>query len=250
MSGAYGTFTVDNTIIHQKSYIDFLRTDIMLADLNTWAIRIVGSYTFAIKYFIGRARPEVGPKFDQKKCHPYFYHCYCNNNNNMIAPCTGTVFIFFNQEVIWAIKNNSLRFGVPLDVKNSIRELTIRKPEEFTAYKEGSPKHPSWPAMHASASCCCFWMAVVLNLTKEQMCQARLTDYAVSYARTVAGVHFSDDNIAGLNLGQELIAHFLPNYLHDVYGADIAVVKEKINTLRYDWNKFDPLDPCPERGIQ
>ena len=47
-------------------------------------------------------------------------------------------------------------------------------------------------------------------------------------ARTVAGVHFPTDNIAGLNLGQEILAPRLPGYLAERYGSDPRVVCEKI----------------------
>ena len=66
LSGRYGEFKVDKRIIPQQSYSDFLRVNVMLADLNTWAIRTVGSYTFALKYFVGRARPEVRTKLINK----------------------------------------------------------------------------------------------------------------------------------------------------------------------------------------
>ena len=114
---------------------------------------------------------------------------------------------------------------------------------DFTAYPEGSPRHPSWPAMHSAASSSSFWMSVVFELTDEQYCQALLTDYAVSYARTVAGVHYTSDNIDGLNLGQEILAEFLKDHLVERYGANEANTQAKINAMRFDWNEFDP-DNC------
>ena len=52
-------FSIDNNIIPQRSRAQFLRGPIMLADLNTWATRVVGPHNFAAKYAIGRSRPEV-----------------------------------------------------------------------------------------------------------------------------------------------------------------------------------------------
>lgn len=43
--------------------------------------------------------------------------------------------------------------------------------------------------MHSAASSASLWLGVVLNLTEEQFCEVQKTDYAVAYARTVAGVH-------------------------------------------------------------
>jgi hypothetical protein len=73
-------------------------------------------------------------------------------------------------------------------------------------------------------------------------------DYAISYARTVAGVHYPDDNIDGLNMGQEIIALKLADELHSKYGSDIDVVNEKIKLFRFDWNDFKMSD-CYLDGI-
>jgi hypothetical protein len=51
-------------------------------------------------------------------------------------------------------------------------------------------------------------------------------------------VHFPDDNIAGLNLGQEILARELPGHLQAKYGSDPAAVAAKVATLRFDWNDF------------
>lgn len=89
------------------------------------------------------------------------------------------------------------------------------------------------------------WLAVVCNLTKEQIEEAKKTDYAVAYARTIAGVHYPSDNIDGLNIGQEVIAKVLPLYLNSMYGSDIAKVEAKIELLRFDWNDYEPeVDQC------
>ena len=82
------------------------------------------------------------------------------------------------------------------------------------------------------------WLAVVLNLTDEQWCQAKLVDYNVAYARTIAAVHYPTDNTAGLNLGQELLAIFLPEHLAERYGSDQNLVRQKIEQYRFDWNTF------------
>jgi hypothetical protein len=90
-------------------------------------------------------------------------------------------------------------------------------------------------------------MAVILNLTPQQLCQIKLTDYAVSYGRTVAGVHYVGDNIAGLKLGQEIVARRLPQMLHEKYGSDIGAVKVKIDAARFDWSEF--LDSDCAKGL-
>jgi hypothetical protein len=90
------------------------------------------------------------------------------------------------EEVIWAIKKGRINKGVPSDIKKYAKSLKIKSASEFTAYEEGCPNHPSWPAMHAASGSCSMMMGVMLDLNDEQLCQARLTDYAIAYSRTVA----------------------------------------------------------------
>ena len=82
---------------------------------------------------------------------------------------------------------------------------------------------------------------VVYDLTDDQYCQALLTDYGVAYARTVAGVHYPTDNIAGLNLGQKIVADYLEEHLVTRYGANREATRNKIASKLFDWNNFDPV---------
>ncbi len=66
-------------------------------------------------------------------------------------------------------------------------------------------------------------------------------DYAVSYARTVAGVHYPTDNIAGLNLGQQIMAEQLADHFEREYGSDRNEVQAKIDGLRFNWANFNNL---------
>ncbi len=99
--------------------------------------------------------------------------------------------------------------------------------------------------MHSAASSMSYWLQVVLNLTPRQLCEAKKVDFAVAFARTVAGVHFEDDNIAGLNMGQYIVSQKLSSYLNTTYpGSDMVRVLQKLETSRFDWNNYDPLDYC------
>eukprot|EP00588_Corethron_pennatum_P005334 CAMPEP_0194284666 /NCGR_PEP_ID=MMETSP0169-20130528/28246_1 /TAXON_ID=218684 /ORGANISM="Corethron pennatum, Strain L29A3" /LENGTH=593 /DNA_ID=CAMNT_0039030551 /DNA_START=184 /DNA_END=1965 /DNA_ORIENTATION=+ len=195
---ASGPINVDESIIPLNSNAKFVGSIVMLAALNTWAVMAVGPTNFALKWKHGRVRPE---------------------------------------EIVWLIAQNKLtqRDGVPLDILRTIRTLNLPSPSSFTAYSEGCPNHPSYPAMHSAASSISFWLSVVLDLTPQQEEEARRLDYAVSYARTVAGVHFVSDNVAGMTLGQELVARELPGYLEQWYGADAKKVREKIRKKRFSW---------------
>ena len=167
--------------------------------LNTWAVNLICPATFLLKWEVGRLRPE---------------------------------------EAAFQVAQG-LFDDVPDSLQQLVDSMEMQTPEEFTAYPKGSPLHPSWPAMHSTASIISMWLAVVGDLTDEQYCELLRIDYAVAMARTVAGVHFPTDNIAGLNLGQGIVASALPGYLHREYGIDQAVVRAKIRSLRFDWNTYD-----------
>ena len=168
--------------------------------MNTWAIATVGPHNFGAKWFAGRARPE---------------------------------------EVAHKIKVGDIPAEyVPAEIVSALSEMDFDTAPAFTAYPEGSPNHPSWPAMHSAASAGSIWMPLVMDLLEAQLCEVKAVDYGVAYARTVAGVHFPSDNIDGLNLGQEILARKLPEYLSERYGSNPRVVREKIETLRFDWNEY------------
>ena len=203
--------TFDREVIKSDDVVDFIRGPVMLSHMNTWSIATVGPHNFGTKWYVGRARPE---------------------------------------EVAFAIQTGAIpQDYVPMSVRTELGNLRnamgvteFRDATDFTAYPEGSPRHPSWPAMHSAASAGSLWMPVVMNLTPEQLCQARAVDYGVAYARTVAGVHYPTDNTAGLNLGQEILARKLPKYLAEVYGADPNVVSQKIESIRFNWEDYLKTD--------
>mmetsp|Transcript_19647 Transcript_19647/g.32597 ORF Transcript_19647/g.32597 Transcript_19647/m.32597 type:complete len:208 (-) Transcript_19647:123-746(-) len=200
---------MDRTIVPSKDYVDFLRYEVALAEINTWAISMIGPYNFAIKWHVGRARPEEIAMYIAK--HP---------PADMVAR------------------------GVPADIVGNITEMNLTHPHDFTAYPEGSPTHGSYPAMHSAASVVSFWLPLVMNMTKDQICEAKALDYGVSFGRTIAGVHFNTDNTAGLNLGQHLLMSKLPGYLHQKFGARVSDVRAKIALLKHDWNDYMTSGDC------
>lgn len=193
---------IDRRIIPHMSHSEFIRGAVMLADLNTWAIGAIGPICFSVKWNYGRARPE---------------------------------------EVVWAIYAGEIgiKDGVPEYIIQTVQnQFNLTTPSGFTAYPEGCPNHPSFPAMHGASSTASLWMAIVMNLTVEQLCHVKALDYAIAYARTIAGVHYPSDNIAGLNIGQEILSKLLPRYLNEKYGSDVALVEEKIANYRFDWMEY------------
>jgi membrane-associated phospholipid phosphatase len=192
---------VDYNVMPFLSRVDFVGTTVRLAELNTWAISAVCPMNFLVKWFVGRLRPE---------------------------------------EIAFQIARG-LRTDAPSDLQASIDMMNLQTPEEFTGYPEGCPSHPSFPAMHGAASAMSMWLAVVADLTSEQYCQLLRMDYAVSFARTVAGMHYPTDNLAGLNLGQHLVALVLPQHLATEYGANLTAAQAKVDRFRFHWDSFNPV---------
>ena len=199
-----------NDIIPKTGNKDFIRGPVMLSQMIGYAIRAVGPCDFTLKWGVGRARPE---------------------------------------EIAWKVYQGDFAYEEDAfdEVKKSILDMNLKSATDFTAYAEGSPKHPSWPAMHSAASAASFWLDFVMDLTEDQLCEARMLDYSVSYARTVAGVHYPSDNIAGLIAGEEILARKLPDLLHEEYGSDKDYVKDVIRKKKqerkFDWSTFED-SPC------
>lgn len=199
---------VDRKIIPTaKSYYLFVRGVFMLAEVNTWATSTVGPQNFQMKWYMGRPRPE---------------------------------------EVAYKIKMGEIPAdAVPTPIHELLQPMSVANyGRNFTAYPEGSPRHPAFPAMHSAASAASMWMPIVMDLTPAQICEVKKVDYAISFARTVAGVHYSTDNIAGLQLGQEIIARKLPRYLASNFGGDIRDIRRKISEIRFQWEDYENDPVC------
>lgn len=196
---------MNRTVFPFRSVLDMVGTQLVIASLNTWAIEAVGPVNFLLKWTYGVPRPE---------------------------------------EMAWLISNKTIgkKDGVPDSIVKKIRKMKLTQAHDFTAYTTGSPNHPSWPAMHAAGSSCSYWLPAVAKLTAEEFCEALRIDYAVAYARTVSGVHYPMDNLAGLNIGQQVIKRRLPEYLATKYNANADVVAARLEQLSFNWHDFNPYD--------
>jgi hypothetical protein len=192
---------IDAALIPQLSQSDFVNTVVVASGVLAMATAAVSPSAFACKWHEGRARPE---------------------------------------EAIWAIHQGQLE-GAPPALRAKIASLELGRPEDATAYPEGAPRHPSWPAMHSAASISSMVLAVLFDLDERQLREARNLDYAVASFRTVAGVHFESDNLAGLEIGQRAIEAWLPDFLAQCAGADPEAVRQKLAKVRYDWRTHPPL---------
>jgi len=73
-------------------------------------------------------------------------------------------------------------------------------------------------------------------------------DYATAYARTVAGVHYPQDNIAGLNIGQRILFEKFPAMMKEKYGYQHDKLQARLEALSFDWNTFDAVE-CTIDGV-
>lgn len=150
------------------------------------------------------------------------------------------------ESVAWAVQQGELE--APPHIREKIEAMGLTKPEDFTAYQEGCPRHPSWPAMHSAASSSSLYLAVVMDLSPEQIAEARKLDYAVATSRSLAGVHYESDNLAGLALGEEVVARELPDFLAQFASSPEeaeqirASTKAKIARIRegHNWLTYEP----------
>jgi len=191
----------DANIVPHYTMDDFVNKQVMLSRVIGWAVSVVSPTAFAAKWRRGRPRPE---------------------------------------EVAKAIIDRDPRVaGAPSDVVARVEALNLTQTgaTDYTAYTNGSPKHPSWPAMHSAASTASVYLPVVLNLNASQLLEAQRLDCAVATFRSFAGVHYESDNMAGLAIGQEVIRAELPKMLQNQYKSNALAVKKKLKQVidAHDW---------------
>lgn len=187
----------------ERSKRDFIGMAVRMGAINAWSLEAVGPVNFYLKWNYGVPRPE---------------------------------------EVAWKISRDPEKAraeNVPHDLIEAIKSMNLEKATDFTAYDEGSPTHPSFPAMHSAGSTCSLWIPAIYNLSAEQYLETLRMDYGVAYARTIAGVHYDQDNRAGLNAGQRIIREKFPDFLSKNYGCDDLLVERKVKLLSFDWNQVE-----------
>ncbi|KAG7372892.1 hypothetical protein IV203_033616 [Nitzschia inconspicua] len=118
--------------------------------------------------------------------------------------------------------------GVPQDIVDDLIAMNLTKAPEISPHI----------SMHSA----------VANMTLEQYCEALRVDFAVAFARTVAGVHYPMDNYAGLNLGSKIRIEKLPGHLAENYCYNETAVRLRLEALEFDWETFDPRT-CTIAGV-
>ena len=72
---------------------------------------------------------------------------------------------------------------------------------KLTAYPEGCPNHPAYPAGHGAAAAAVTVFEKMFRLSERQRRIVYDTAYHWAMYRTLAGVHYATDNMAGLLIG-------------------------------------------------
>ena len=111
----------------------------------------------------------------------------------------------------------------------------LKDQRRFTMYPEGSPNHPSLGAMHSALASAALIFPIVFDLTDSQQQQCIKVTGATAYGRTMAGVHYCQDNSYGLEMGEKAVAKILPDFL-SVGGFDKVAVRELCKVYTHDWS--------------
>jgi len=188
----------------EAEVVDFIGDIIRMSAINTWVIDAVAPVNFMLKWHFGVPRPE---------------------------------------EVAYRItKEGNANIDISDELVKKIKKLNLENAHSFTAYENGSPTHPSFPAMHSAGGTLSLWLPALYDISPSQYAEALRIDYGVAMARTVAGVHYRQDNIAGLNIGQRVVREQLPKFLEDHYGYDATKVKARLESLSFDWKGFKSIN--------
>jgi len=199
-------------ITNEGNYGNFTNGPVFINRVIGWAIHHVSPTCFAHKWYYGVPRPEeVIGAFVRGEIH---------------SP---------NEE-----QNKKLR----KIIKGSWTRDILRDQRLFTMYKGntpgsiGSPKHPSFGAMHSAMAAVTLILPVFFDLTPEELYEVRQTTVNTSWYRLLAGVHYRMDNMYGIELGERVVEKVLPSYLAK-YGADKRKVQRIISSHRnVNWLQY------------
>lgn len=185
-------------ILPGVDYIRFTDGVVLLGHLIGWAIHTVSPNAFAVKWHFGRPRPEE------------VAHAWAKGDID--APN-------------WF----DIQFS---DLIN--RPQVATDAARFTTYSEGAPNHPSYPAMHGAAAGASVLLGVFFDLNAEMLEEVRRTAANIALFRDFAGVHYRQDSLLGLHLGEKIVSENIGAFLAQ-YGADEAHVTSIAEGLMTGW---------------
>lgn len=189
---------VRTELLPKVDYVRFTDGPVLLSNLIGWAVHQVSPTAFAAKWFFGRPRPEE------------VIHAWANGEID--APQ-------------WA--------DVMLASLVNTKQVKAN-PFSFTMYPEGCPNHPSYPAMHGAAAGASVLFGVFFDLTDDELDLVRRTAMNVAIFRDFAGVHYRQDSLLGLHIGETVVAKRIGKFLKQ-YGADEAEVTKLAESFITGW---------------
>ena len=176
-------------LLPRVAYQRFGDQMVMEAALCGYTPHVVTPTAFATKWFNGRARPEEALQ--------------AWSDGQLYSP-------------LWATEELDRQL-------HKTRAELRRHPESFTAYPEGCPNHPSYPAMHGAAAGMAIVFAILFDLTDYQLDVVRRVAANIALGRDFAGVHYRTDSLAGLDIGEQVVARWLPVKLEELGASRVEV---------------------------
>jgi len=121
-------------------------------------------------------------------------------------------------------------------------DAVLSDPRKFTIYDEGCPLHPSYPAGHGAAAGATYALLTLkYGLNKKSKLHDDIGQTCLSFAhcRTLAGVHYAQDNLQGFRLGVMTIKQGIVDLLKTARlpESDIAEVAEASRDIPLEWVK-------------
>lgn len=190
---------IDKSLFPEVPYKVFTKGVVAIEAIIGMMVRKVSPTAFAHKYYHGYPRPEE------------IIGAWARGEFEVSDLCNETLEHYVNKEEV------------------------LEDQRKFTIYPEGSPTHPSMPAMHSALSAMALIFPVILDLSPEQVQECKTTAANVSFGRSFAGVHYRIDNLYGLELGERCAEILLPQLMQELMGADPAAVSAKMAGFRTNW---------------
>ena len=135
-------------------------------------------------------------------------HAWLLRNNYRPILSTTTGHVEFLDNVCEAMRIMTNYVTDALDKSFAVKYYYgVARPEEvlsynMTYYSEGCPTHPSFPAGHgAAAGGTAKYFLDYFDLDSDAIFVVRTSAYIWAMARSLAGVHYAQDNLAGLWVG-------------------------------------------------
>ena len=196
-------------LVPSTDNLDFATRPLLLADVIGWAPKAVNATVFALKWYFGQPRPEE------------VFYAWLNGEDIDVPDWVDGILIDLFSDRLKYLRWDANGF---LEYNSNIIAQ-----HRFTQYLEGSPFHPSCPAMHGGVAGTNVFFPVLFDLSNSPDLRQDLdlACYNWSHFRDDAGVHYRSDSDLGLEVGSRVIRELLPAKLAE-FGACPDEVRELI----------------------